>query len=111
MGGGVVTRASAHGLTTLRQPDWRDDAACRREDPAIFFASPLTAAGQAAVKQAVAICRDCPVIQQCGRWAYETRQPFGVWGGLSETERRAMLRRHGVRIKDTDPDTETEAAA
>ncbi|MFI1259063.1 WhiB family transcriptional regulator [Streptomyces netropsis] len=37
--------------------------------------------------------RRCPVMEQCLQWALESRQDSGVWGGLSEDERRAMKRR------------------
>lgn len=41
------------------------------------------------VERAKAICRACPFTQVCARWALDTREPFGVLGGLSEEERRA----------------------
>lgn len=88
---------------TERAANWRDVAACRETDPELFFASPQTAVGQADIRHAKVICWSCPVMQACGQWAFETRQPFGVWGGVSEAERRRILRRRGVRLAD-DPD-------
>jgi WhiB family transcriptional regulator, redox-sensing transcriptional regulator len=73
--------------------DWRQHAACRREDPDLFF--PIGASGPALLQteQAKAVCRRCPVRGSCLEWAMETDQTLGVWGGLSETERRALKRR------------------
>jgi len=45
------------------------------------------------VQQAKAVCAGCPVAGACLRWAIETRQDAGVWGGLSEVERLALKRR------------------
>jgi WhiB family redox-sensing transcriptional regulator len=73
--------------------DWRHHAACRDEDPDLFF--PIGDSGPALLQidEAKAVCRRCPVTEQCWRWALESGQDFGVWGGLSEAERRAMQRR------------------
>ncbi|MDX2681214.1 MULTISPECIES: WhiB family transcriptional regulator [unclassified Streptomyces] len=73
--------------------DWRQHAACRREDPDLFF--PIGTSGPALLQteQAKAVCRRCPVRESCLEWAMETDQTLGVWGGLSETERRALKRR------------------
>lgn len=79
-------------------PDWRRLAACRGEDPETFFASNLTAQGQALTRHAKVICWQCPSLEACGRWALETREPFGVFGGMTQEERRAILRRRGIRI-------------
>jgi WhiB family transcriptional regulator, redox-sensing transcriptional regulator len=37
------------------------------------------------------VCRTCPVIQQCRHHALSVREPYGVWGGLSETERNVLV--------------------
>ncbi|MEH0580876.1 MULTISPECIES: WhiB family transcriptional regulator [Streptomyces] len=73
--------------------DWRQHAACRHEDPDLFF--PIGTSGPALLQteQAKAVCRRCPVRESCLEWAMETDQTLGVWGGLSETERRALKRR------------------
>lgn len=86
-----------------RAADWRSAAACRTEDPEIFFASELTAEGQANIRHAKVICWRCPSMQECGQWAIDTRQGFGVFGGISEKERRTILRRRGIRLPE-DPD-------
>ncbi|MFE9058064.1 WhiB family transcriptional regulator [Streptomyces mutabilis] len=79
--------------------NWREHAECRTEDPDLFF--PLGTTGPAALQteQAKAVCRRCPVREQCLRWALDTGQSIGVWGGTSEMERRALKRREAVRRK------------
>jgi WhiB family transcriptional regulator, redox-sensing transcriptional regulator len=73
--------------------DWRHQAACREDDPELFF--PIGNNGPAVlqIEEAKAVCRRCPVIEQCLQWALETSQEHGVWGGASEDERPAMTRR------------------
>lgn len=62
--------------------------ACRWEpDPDRWFSD--DPGDQAA---AVAVCRGCPVRPQCAAWALETRQGWGVWGALTERDRRRLLR-------------------
>ncbi|MGX1316159.1 WhiB family redox-sensing transcriptional regulator [Streptomyces calvus] len=77
--------------------NWRNSAACRTEDPDLFF--PIGTSGPALMQteQAKAVCRGCPVREPCLEWALETGQSIGVWGGTSETERRALKRRTAAR--------------
>ncbi|MER6558864.1 WhiB family transcriptional regulator [Streptomyces sp. NPDC001027] len=77
--------------------DWRQHAACRREDPDLFF--PIGTSGPALMQeeQAKTVCRRCPVQEACLEWAMETDQTLGVWGGTNETERRALKRRVKAR--------------
>lgn len=90
---------------------WWDTAGCVGEDTEIFFASSATGAGRADIRHAKVICWQCPSMQACGQWAIDNRVPFGVWGGVSEAERRALLRRRGVRMLEDPGDDETGAAA
>ena len=73
--------------------DWRDRAACRAEDPELFF--PVGGTGAAMLQQEAAkrVCRRCPVMATCREWAVENHQESGIWGGLNEDERRALKRR------------------
>ncbi|MER5781287.1 WhiB family transcriptional regulator [Streptomyces mobaraensis] len=73
--------------------DWRHNAVCREEDPELFFPIGNTGPALLQIEEAKAVCRHCPVMEQCLQWALESGQDFGVWGGLSEDERRAMKRR------------------
>jgi WhiB family redox-sensing transcriptional regulator len=45
------------------------------------------------IEEAKQVCRRCPVMDDCLRWAIDSGQDAGVWGGLSEDERRAVKRR------------------
>lgn len=72
---------------------WRNGAACRTYDPELFF--PLGTAGPALLQADAAklVCIGCPVRDACLRWALEVGVDHGVWGGLSEEERRSWKRR------------------
>jgi WhiB family redox-sensing transcriptional regulator len=70
--------------------DWRHDSACRDEDPELFFPIGNTGPALLQIEEAKAVCRRCDVIDECLQWALETGQDAGVWGGLSEDERRAL---------------------
>lgn len=74
--------------------DWRHEAACRDEDPELFFPIGNTGPALLQIEEAKAVCRRCPVIDECLAWAIEAGQDSGVWGGLSEDERRALKRRN-----------------
>ncbi|MEU8682773.1 WhiB family transcriptional regulator [Streptomyces sp. NPDC048611] len=81
--------------------DWRHDAVCREEDPELFFPVGNTGPALLQIEEAKTVCRRCPVMGQCLQWALESRQDTGVWGGMSEDERRAMRRRaarHRARL-------------
>ncbi len=73
--------------------DWRHNAVCREEDPELFFPVGETGPAVMQIEEAKAVCRRCPVKEACLQWALESGQHEGVWGGLSESERRAMKRR------------------
>ena len=72
-------------------PDWRDSAACVREDLNLFF--PISTVGRAAQQQvdaAKAVCGRCPVRQDCLEWALDVGPEFGIFGGCTEVERRRL---------------------
>jgi WhiB family transcriptional regulator, redox-sensing transcriptional regulator len=66
--------------------NWRVAARCRTADAEGLF---VTGARQ---REARAICRTCPVRTECLAHALDHRIEFGVWGGMTERERRALLR-------------------
>lgn len=71
----------------LRPADWTTRAACRGTDPDALFVQ------GAAQNRAKAVCVGCPVRTECLADALDNRIEFGVWGGMTERERRALLRR------------------
>ncbi|MEO8518931.1 MAG: WhiB family transcriptional regulator [Dermatophilaceae bacterium] len=73
---------------------WRNRAACLDEDPELFFPIGNTGPALLQIDEAKAVCRRCEVVENCLEGPIESGQDFGVWGGLSEDERRALKRRH-----------------
>ena len=67
---------------------WVSQARCRQTDPDELFVR------GAAQRKAAVICRHCPVIAECGADALDNRVEFGVWGGMTERQRRALLKQH-----------------
>src|SRR2546423_10675926 len=85
-----TTMETATTVSTKRGPgvaEWATDAACRNADPDGLFVR------GAAQNRAKVICRACPVRVACLADALDNQVEFGVWGGLTERERRALLRR------------------
>lgn len=72
--------------------DWRDDAACRDEDPELFFPIGTTGIAHEQVNAAKRICARCPVQEECLEFALASNQDAGIWGGLTEDERRTLKR-------------------
>ena len=72
-------------------------AACRDVDPELFFPIGNTGPALLQIDEAKQVCARCKVTEACLQWALESGQDSGVWGGLSEDERRALKRR-GVRV-------------
>src|SRR5690606_28113163 len=73
--------------------DWRDKSACLTVDPELFFPVGNTGPAVDQIEKAKAVCATCTVTEVCLQYALETNQDSGVWGGLSEDERRALKRR------------------
>src|SRR5882672_217267 len=67
--------------------DWSAQAACRTTDPDELFVQ------GAAQNRAKTVCSGCPVRTECLADALDNRVEYGVWGGMTERERRALLRR------------------
>jgi WhiB family transcriptional regulator, redox-sensing transcriptional regulator len=101
-----------HGSHFLRDPtyrrdngwglinDWEEQAACKDTDIRLWFGDEeeRTEGGHgrafrspAQTKAAKAICARCPVLDDCRRWAMETRIPFGIVGAMTEVERKQLL--------------------
>lgn len=72
--------------------DWQLQGACRAEDPSLFF-HPEGERGPSRRNREVAakaVCAGCPVLQACARHALAVKEPYGVWGGLSEDDREGV---------------------
>lgn len=83
-------------------PEFFDAGACRPGAPTatwpeVFFPTPREASKTAEAK---ALCSGCPVREKCLTWALENREPHGIWGGLTERERRQLLHRMDGVVPD-----------
>ncbi|MFE7837003.1 WhiB family transcriptional regulator [Streptomyces sp. NPDC057474] len=80
---------------------WRERAVCLRVDPDLFFPIGVSGLTLAQVDEAKGVCGRCPVVEQCLDWAMRVGQVEGIWGGTTESERRAMRRRGAHRVRGT----------
>ncbi|GGM85141.1 hypothetical protein GCM10012275_64860 [Longimycelium tulufanense] len=69
-------------------PRWRETAICSQVDPELFFPEK-----GGSTQPAKRICKGCPLRDQCLAWALEHDERYGVWGGLSEMQRRKLRAR------------------
>jgi hypothetical protein len=69
-----------------RPKDWLATAPCKDDPEAMFRPD---------IEYAKSFCRRCPAIQRCRDWALDTREIYGVWGGLDEDERWEIFRNEG----------------
>ncbi|MFG3046308.1 WhiB family transcriptional regulator [Streptomyces sp. NPDC048241] len=87
-----MKRSTHHMPNTPSTDDWRARAACRSEDPELFF--PKGEVGwKTNVDKAKKVCRRCPVHRECLQLALDNGLDDGVFGGLSDKERRVLIRR------------------
>jgi WhiB family redox-sensing transcriptional regulator len=70
--------------------DWRVRAACRDADPDLFFPEGTAGPVLQTVDRAKRVCETCPVQVRCLDWALDHHAAFGIWGGLTEGERRDL---------------------
>ena len=73
--------------------DWRDEAACAGQPDDLFFPRGDDDHVASRVAKAKEICAVCPVSDACLQYALETNQRPGIWGGLTEEERRRVRRK------------------
>jgi WhiB family transcriptional regulator, redox-sensing transcriptional regulator len=87
-----VTTTSVHssvrGATAVAGTEWVSNARCRGIDPDELFVR------GSAQRRATLICQHCPVIFECAAEALDNRVEFGVWGGMTERQRRSLLQQH-----------------
>ncbi|MGA4726265.1 WhiB family transcriptional regulator [Micromonospora taraxaci] len=73
--------------------DWQERALCREVDGEVFYPEK-----GGTVDPAKRICRNCEVKTECLEYALGRNEEFGVWGGYSERERRAMKRKGSKQV-------------
>jgi len=78
---------------------WRGSASCRRENATVFFPPAhfeMKPEKDEREDKARALCRACPVQQDCLDYSLAVQEPHGIWGGLNELERRRLLRQRAL---------------
>ena len=78
------------------EPDWHDEANCLGVDPDLFFPE-----RGASTREAKEVCRGCVVQHDCLEFALQNGEKFGIWGGLSERERRRIRRQRAQAARST----------
>jgi WhiB family redox-sensing transcriptional regulator len=73
--------------------EWWSRAACKSADPELFFPISHSGPASAQIMRAKEICAGCAVQDECLRYALAADPVHGVWGGMSEEERRLLRRR------------------
>lgn len=76
------------GMQVAPPEDWQERALCAQTDPEAYFPDK-----GGSTKAAKKVCRSCEVRVECLEYALEHEERFGVWGGLSERERRKLKRK------------------
>ena len=74
----------------VEELDWQDKALCAQTDPEAFFPEK-----GGSTREAKRVCRSCEVRAECLEYALEHDERFGIWGGMSERERRRLKRQAG----------------
>lgn len=85
-------------LSVPDRPVWQQFANCRGVDPALFYPE---AYDEATTRQAKEVCRQCAVQSICLEFSLVNREKHGVWGGMTESARRRVLRQRGSPTRDT----------
>ena len=87
-----VPRAPLAGLLPTGDESWRLEGLCAETDPEAFFPEK-----GGSTRDAKRVCAGCPVRMECLEYALGNDERFGIWGGLSERERRRVrLQRRGI---------------
>ncbi|HVM34211.1 MAG TPA: WhiB family transcriptional regulator [Actinomycetota bacterium] len=82
-------------LVATTEAEWRQQASCLRHPAVLFFGiddSETPAERRLREDRARIVCTSCSVRLECLEYALEAREPYGIWGGLTELERKARLR-------------------
>ena len=78
-------------LSGLENRGWQSRATCMGVDPDLFFPE-----RGASTREAKEVCRGCVVREDCLEYALDNGEKFGIWGGMSERERRRLRRARAV---------------
>lgn len=89
----VYSAAETIGFMIVDGDEWQTKAICAQTDPEIFFPEK-----GGSTREAKIVCRGCEVASDCLQYALDNDERFGVWGGLSERERRKL--KEGIEAAD-----------
>jgi WhiB family redox-sensing transcriptional regulator len=83
--------------------EWQESAACRELPTEMFFYTDGERGPRRKNREnaAKAICASCPVLQECRKQALTLSEPYGIWGGLTEEDRLAILNRNEKTASET----------
>lgn len=87
----LAALVAAHHAAARGERRWQENANCLGVDPDLFFPE-----RGASTREAKAVCRGCEVRVECLEYALAYGEKFGIWGGLSERERRRVRRQRAV---------------
>lgn len=90
----------ARDSRTVTPYAWMDEGACFQTPPSTFFPFEGDDAG---VEKAKAICATCSHVERCGDYALTNRIDYGIWGGLSEKDRRRIIRQRRKTRAQEEP--------
>lgn len=92
---------------TIEEPKrWQFFSSCLGVDPDLFFPE-----RGASTKEAKAVCKGCMVREECLEYALQGGEKFGIWGGLSERERRRVRRQRSIARKAAKAEAAAAAKA
>ncbi|CAN5252006.1 hypothetical protein BH09ACT8_BH09ACT8_63350 [soil metagenome] len=97
----VIELIAVLGEPQPSEEEWPSRAVCSQTDPEAFYPEK-----GGSTKDAKKVCVGCPVRSECLQWALDHDERYGVWGGLSERERRRL--KQGVVEYEPDDDAITE---
>ena len=91
----LAALVAAHRLAHRGERRWQENANCLGVDPDLFFPE-----RGASTREAKSVCRGCEVREDCLEYALAHGEKFGIWGGLSERERRRVRRQRALERRN-----------
>ena len=91
----LAALVAAHRFSGSDERRWQEEANCLGVDPDLFFPE-----RGASTREAKAVCRSCEVRVDCLEYALAHGEKFGIWGGLSERERRRVRRQRALERRN-----------
>jgi WhiB family transcriptional regulator, redox-sensing transcriptional regulator len=91
----LAALVAAHRAANRGERRWQENANCLGVDPDLFFPE-----RGASTREAKAVCRGCEVREDCLEYALAHGEKFGIWGGLSERERRRVRRQRALERRN-----------